>query len=174
MILLGRITAFTTAVRRVAAVPADYRSTVGPRRMTAVRGFARYLAGLDPATEVPPLGLLPLHARWRGPFVLTGADIELIMNLVGGFAPVLRAATYVTLVGLLAATGLRIGEAIKLESSVRAPPAAQVAPLGSEPAGFVRSSRSKASAGRLCSTTVMLLSRSQTEPCCRQLQIGVC
>jgi hypothetical protein len=34
-------------------------STVWSRRMTAVRGFARYLAGIDPATEVPPLGLLP-------------------------------------------------------------------------------------------------------------------
>jgi integrase/recombinase XerD len=94
---------------------ADYRSTVGPRRMTAVRGFARYLAGVDPATEIPPLGLLPLQARWRGPFVFSAADIDLIMNRMSGFTPPLRAATYVTLVGLLAATGLRIGEAIKLD-----------------------------------------------------------
>ncbi|MGH3610992.1 MAG: hypothetical protein ACRDRD_23325, partial [Pseudonocardiaceae bacterium] len=33
-------------------------TTVGPRRMTAARGFARYLAGIDAATEVPPLGLM--------------------------------------------------------------------------------------------------------------------
>ncbi len=93
----------------------DPRSTVGPRRMTAVRGFARYLAGVDPATEVPPLGLLPLQARWRGPFVFSPDDIDLIMNRMRGFTPPLRAATYVTLIGLLAATGLRIGEAIKLD-----------------------------------------------------------
>ena len=43
------------------------------------------------------------------------ADIELIMNRVRGFTPPLRSATYVTLIGLLAATGLRIGEAIKLD-----------------------------------------------------------
>lgn len=99
-----------------AAVPAaDLRSTVGSRRMTAVRGFARYLAGVDPATEVPPLGLLPQPARWRGPFVFSPADIGLIMNRVGDFTPPLRSATYVTLIGLLAATGLRIGEAIKLD-----------------------------------------------------------
>lgn len=93
----------------------DPRSTVGPRRMTAVRGFARYLAGVDPATEVPPLGLLPQQTRWRGPFVFSPADIDLIMNRVGDFTPPLRSATYVTLIGLLAATGLRIGEAIKLD-----------------------------------------------------------
>jgi integrase len=83
--------------------------------MTAVRGFARYLAGVDPATEVPPLGLQPQPARWRGPFVFSPAEIGLIMNRVGDFTPSLRAATYVTLIGLLAATGLRIGEAIKLD-----------------------------------------------------------
>ena len=43
-----------------AGVPtAGHGSTVGPRRMTAVRGFARYLTGIDPATEIPPLGLMP-------------------------------------------------------------------------------------------------------------------
>ena len=41
------------------------RHDVRPRRMTAVRGFARYLAGIDPATEVPPLGLVPYRPRWR-------------------------------------------------------------------------------------------------------------
>ncbi|MGH3637315.1 MAG: tyrosine-type recombinase/integrase, partial [Mycobacterium sp.] len=44
-------------------------SSVRSRRMTAVRGFARYLAGIDPATEVPPLGLLATHHRWRPPFI---------------------------------------------------------------------------------------------------------
>jgi integrase/recombinase XerD len=70
---------------------------------------------VDPATEIPPLGLLSLQARWRGPFVFTRADIDLIMKRVGDFTPPLRAATYVTLIGLLASTGLRIGEAIKLD-----------------------------------------------------------
>ena len=38
-------------------------TTVSPRRITAVRGFARYLSGTDPATEVPPLGLVPYNRR---------------------------------------------------------------------------------------------------------------
>lgn len=112
----GLSTVTIAAAMEWAALPvADPRSTVGPRRMTAVRGFARYLAGVDLATEVPPLGLLPQQTRWRGPFVFSPADIDLIMNRVGDFTPLLRSATYVTLIGLLAATGLRIGEAIKLD-----------------------------------------------------------
>ena len=38
-------------------------TTVGPRRMTAARGFARYLSGIDPSTEVPPAGLMPSRQR---------------------------------------------------------------------------------------------------------------
>lgn len=91
-------------------------STIGPRRMTAVRGFARYLAGIDPSTEVPPLGLMPHRPRWRRPFIYTPADIDTIMNNAWRtLSPPSRAATYYTLIGLLAASGLRIGEAIKLD-----------------------------------------------------------
>jgi len=103
------------AVEWATAPTTDPRSSVGPRRMTAVRGFSRYLAGIDPATEIPPHGLLPQPTRWRGPLIFSPADIEVIMNRAGSFTPPLRSATYVTLIGLLAATGLRIGEAIKLD-----------------------------------------------------------
>jgi integrase/recombinase XerD len=90
--------------------------TVGPRRMTAVRGFARYLAGIDPNTEVPPLGLMPHQQRWRRPFIYSPADIDTVLNQARTtIGSRLRAATYATLIGLLAASGLRIGEAIKLD-----------------------------------------------------------
>ena len=36
----------------------DPASSVAPRRMTIARGFARYMAGIDPRTEVPPPGLI--------------------------------------------------------------------------------------------------------------------
>ncbi len=91
-------------------------TTVGPRRMTVARGFARYLAGVDPDTEVPPLGLMPHHARWRQPFIYSTADVEALMRQARQtISSPLRAATYDTLIGLLAASGLRIGEAIKLD-----------------------------------------------------------
>ncbi len=38
--------------------PAGRVTTIGPRRMTAARGFARYLSGIDAGTERPPLGLI--------------------------------------------------------------------------------------------------------------------
>jgi integrase len=91
-------------------------TTVSPRRITAVRGFARYLSGTDPATEVPPLGLVPYNRRRGQVFLYSDADIAAIMAAAKDTIPQpLRAATYYTLIGLLAASGLRIGEAIKLD-----------------------------------------------------------
>ncbi|WP_204357701.1 MULTISPECIES: tyrosine-type recombinase/integrase [unclassified Streptomyces] len=91
-------------------------TTVSPRRITAVRGFARYLSGIDPATEVPPLGLVPYNRRRGRVFLYSDADIAAIMATAKETIPQpLRAATYHTLIGLLAASGLRIGEAIKLD-----------------------------------------------------------
>lgn len=93
-------------------------STVWPRRMTAVRGFARYLSGIDPVTQVPPLGLLPSRQRRRAPFLYTDANVLALMRQADdSLGPRLPGATYRTLIGLLAATGLRIGEAIRLDRS---------------------------------------------------------
>jgi len=98
------------------ASPQGRVSTTGARRMTAARGFARYLSGIDPGTQVPPPGLMPHRARWRQPFIYTRADIDALMELARRtIASPLRAATYETLIALLAASGLRIGEAIKLD-----------------------------------------------------------
>jgi integrase len=91
-------------------------TSVGARRMTAARGFARYLAGIHAGTEVPPFGLMPHRQRWRRPFIYSPADIAAVMNQARcSILSPLRAATYDALIGLLAASGLRIGEAIKLD-----------------------------------------------------------
>jgi integrase len=91
-------------------------STVPGRRMMAVRGFARYLSGVDPRTEVPPASLIPIRRRWRPPFIYSEADIAALMDEARRSIPrPLRSATYVTLIGLLAATGLRVGEALRLD-----------------------------------------------------------
>ncbi|MFD6880249.1 MULTISPECIES: tyrosine-type recombinase/integrase [unclassified Streptomyces] len=105
----------TAALAWVTKCESDVVTTVSPRRITAVRGFARYLSGVDPATEIPPLGLVPHRQRWRQPFIYSDADVIAVMTAVDGSGPPLRAATYRTLVGLLAATGLRVGEAINLD-----------------------------------------------------------
>src|SRR5207245_3456498 len=74
------------------------------------------LAGIDPRTEIPLAGLIPIRRRWRPPFIYSEADIVALMDQARRSIPQpLRAATYETLIGLLAATGLRIGEAIRLD-----------------------------------------------------------
>ncbi len=93
-------------------------SVVRPKRMLAVRGFARYMAGIDPRTEIPPDRLLPFRRRWRAPFIYSQADVVALMTQAHrSISDPLRAATFETLIGLFASTGLRIGEAIKLDRS---------------------------------------------------------
>jgi integrase/recombinase XerD len=90
-------------------------SSVRSRRMTAVRGFARYRTGIDPATEVPPLGLFTYQQHWRPPFIFTTDDIVTLLDAAAAMQSPLRSATYSTLFGLLAATGMRVGEALTLD-----------------------------------------------------------
>jgi len=92
-------------------------SVIWPHRMTAVRGFARYLTGIDPATQVPPHGLLPERRHWSPPYIYTAEDIDTLLREARGLRSPLRAATYETLFGLLAVTGMRVGEAIRLDQT---------------------------------------------------------
>ena len=94
---------------------ADPSSSVWLRRMTAVRGFARHMSGIDPATEIPPLGLVTFRRTWRQPFIYSDSDIVALMEEVPRVIPSpLRSATFQTMIGLLASTGMRVGEVIAL------------------------------------------------------------
>jgi integrase/recombinase XerD len=66
---------------------ADPASSVWSRRMTVVRGFARHLSSVDPATEVPPLGLVTFRRRWRLPFIYSSDDAEALMAGVARSSP---------------------------------------------------------------------------------------
>ena len=92
----------------------DPATSIPPRRMTIARGFARYLAGIDARTEVPPPGLIAGRHRWRPPFIYSPRDIEALLAQARQLTP-MPAATHETLFGLLAAAGLRVGEAIRLD-----------------------------------------------------------
>lgn len=105
-------TALTWSLERV--VPDGSR--VPAQRMMAVRGFARYLSGIDPRTEVPPAGTIRHPKRWRRPFIYTDTNVlALIEQADLLIAQPLRSATYQALIGLLATTGLRVGEALRLD-----------------------------------------------------------
>ena len=85
------------------------------RRLSMVRGFARYAHAFAPATEVPPIGLLAYRATRPTPFLLSEQDITVLLAAAEALRPPLLAVTCRTLFGLLAVTGLRVGEAIALD-----------------------------------------------------------
>lgn len=85
------------------------------RRLSVVRGFAAYLHTIDPATEVPPADLLPIGSRRATPYLYSEHDIASVIAAAAALRLPLRALTYRTLIGLLAVTGLRIGEALRLD-----------------------------------------------------------
>jgi integrase len=87
------------------------------RRLQAVRGFARYLAGFEPATQVPPPGLVAAGEVRRCPRIFSNQEISALMTAAEQLTPRIWAATMATLIGLMAATGLRPGEAYRLDRS---------------------------------------------------------
>ena len=84
-------------------------------RLAAVRGFAAYLHGTDPSVQVPPAGLIRRGNDRATPYIYSDAEISAIITAAGALRPEFRAATYQALVSLLAASGLRIGEALFLD-----------------------------------------------------------
>jgi integrase/recombinase XerD len=100
------------AKQRAEAQPAQWA-----KRLGVVRRFAQYLSASDPHTEIPPLGLLPHSSRRQQPYIYSDAEIRDLLRAARLLPSTtgLRAASYSTLIGLLAVTGLRISEAIGLD-----------------------------------------------------------
>jgi len=98
-----------------ATLPPDGAPAWWAYRLSAVRPFARHLHAIDPSHQVPPPGLLPAHACRATPYLYSASDVAALMAAARALPLPLRAATFETLVGLLAVTGLRIGEALRLD-----------------------------------------------------------
>jgi integrase len=113
----SRIT--TALALRWALAPQGVQRATWARRLSMVRRFATWLSAVDPQTEVPPPGALPGRRRRRRPHIFTDTEVGRLMaeatqrrSRTG-----LRALTYTTLIGLFAATGLRPGEALALDTT---------------------------------------------------------
>jgi integrase len=91
------------------------RSYWGGYRLSVVRCFARYLQTIDPATEVPATDVLPQRKCRATPYLYSEEQIAALIGAAGKLGPSHRAATYTTLIGLLAITGMRVGEAMGLD-----------------------------------------------------------
>ena len=83
--------------------------------MAEVRIFARYVQALDPATEVPPPGLLPVRTRRLIPYLYSDGEIAALMAGARVLEPELWGATCETILGLLWSSGMRVGEALRLD-----------------------------------------------------------
>ena len=100
-----------------ATQPANCQPAQWANRLGMVRRFALYLSGSDPRTEIPSQSLLPQRFHRRPPYQYSDNEI---CNLIGALRqlPVpsdLRSESNATLLGLLAVTGMRVGEAIGLD-----------------------------------------------------------
>ena len=110
----GPIELATSVQWPAATAGADPRNPA--RRLSSVRGFLRYLSVLDGATDIPPVGLLGPTTVRTPPHIYTHAEIDALLSATAALAPVdgLRPHAYRTLFGLLACTGMRVGEALAL------------------------------------------------------------
>ena len=100
-----------------ARLPAGVSPNRWADRLSFVRGFAVYLHALDPAHEVPPGDLLPRGVQRLTPYLYSEEDLAALMAACSSLASPLRAGTYRTLIGLLAVTGMRVGEAVAVDKS---------------------------------------------------------
>jgi integrase/recombinase XerD len=94
-------------------------------RLAAVRGFARYHLTENPATQIPPLGLLPGGSQRAKPYLYSETEIRRLMQAAREYPCWNRfpgrqwnrfqAHTLSCIFGLLAVTGMRVGEVLNLQ-----------------------------------------------------------
>ena len=105
----------TELALRWARMPANQHPIIWRRRLSMVRQFASYLATVDPESEIPSKDLLPAHQPRTAPYIYTPQEIAQLMAAARSMQRPLNAATYATVIGLLASTGLRLREALALD-----------------------------------------------------------
>lgn len=116
----GRDAATVTLEHALAWVTLPASASAGylSQRMSAVRGFAAYLHSLNAGHQIPPPGLFPSGGTRRAvPYLYSSDDLAALMAATAGLRFPLRQATYRTLIALLAVSGLRISEAIRLDDA---------------------------------------------------------
>lgn len=85
------------------------------KRLTMVRGFAKYVAGFDARTEIPPPDCLSRKFARPRPYIYRDEEIQHLLRAAWRYPRDRPRGTYYCLLGLLAVSGLRIGEVIKLQ-----------------------------------------------------------
>lgn len=106
----------TLLALRWVRLPADVAPLYWARRLEVVRCFARYVAVFDPRTQIPPTGILGTAHRRVSPHIYSARELADLLSACATLRPVngLRSFTYATLFGLLACTGMRVSESLRL------------------------------------------------------------
>lgn len=84
------------------------------RRLKVLRPVARWFRQFEPDTAVPDRSIFGSVGQRLAPHIYTEQEIADLLAAAHRLQPPLRGATYETLFGLLAATGLRLSEAVHL------------------------------------------------------------
>lgn len=100
-----------------ARLPKDAHPRHWAARLAIARGFAAYMQTIDPQTEIPPADVFAVRYRRPTPYLWSEHDIQQLLRAAGALRPSLKAASYEALFGLLAVTGMRVGETIALDVS---------------------------------------------------------
>ncbi len=105
----------TASALEWATLPPATDSNWHAYRLSAVRCFAAHVHALDPNHELVPQDLLPQRPHRAVPFLYTNTEVRALMDASSVVPTPHRAATMRTLIGLLTVTGMRVGEAIRLD-----------------------------------------------------------
>lgn len=93
------------------------KPVVWARRLKKLRSFVRYLRQFEPNAEVPDDTIFGSTGHRVAPHIYSEQEIADLLVAARRLAPDLRGATYETLFGLIASTGLRVSEAVHLQDS---------------------------------------------------------
>ena len=102
-----------------ATLPSDVSSAYHALRFRCVRQFASYMHAADPRHEIPPSWLVPGRSRRATPYLFSTTELESLLGAARALASPLGllGATHATVLGILAATGMRVGEVTSLQDA---------------------------------------------------------
>lgn len=107
----------TTTAVAWATKPEHLQPVRYAQRLGVIRGFATYLHAIDSTVQVPPADVLACRRQRHDPYLYSEPDIDALLVAASHVRRPLRAATFRGLFGLLAVTGMRVGEAIALDTA---------------------------------------------------------
>ena len=92
------------------------RTVVGDETVGSPADLLPICRRSTPATEIPPAGVFAVRYQRPTPYLWSRQDITRLLERARAMRPLLKAASYEALFGLLAVSGMRVGEALALEA----------------------------------------------------------